>query len=417
MDIQRKDASRRKWIRRITFIGILAVTIPAITIGLSRLKPAAPLVEAASVWPGLVKRGPMVRMHRGIGTLVAEETLWVPADTDGRVERIFIWPGTTVQSDSVILTLPNPELELATLEAGFQVKAAEARLKDLQVQLNSQTLTQQAELARVESDQTQAKLIWERDENLYREGLIVELKLKLSRSTAQELDKRLAIERERLKIKQDSVDAQLDVQRADIDRLKALFQLKQRQLEALKVRAGAAGVLQEMPVQVGQRVPAGTILAKVAQPTRLKAELKIPETQAKDIVQGQIAQIDTRNGIIPGRVSRIDPAAKEGTVVVDVRLEGPLPAGARPDLSVDGTIEIEKLADVVYVERPAFGQPNSTVSMFKYDQDGKGATRVQVKMGKASVNTIEVLEGLRVGDKVILSDMSAWDSHDRVRLN
>ncbi|MBM3814239.1 MAG: HlyD family efflux transporter periplasmic adaptor subunit [Acidimicrobiia bacterium] len=414
MDIPRKDANRRRWIRRIVVTAGLVIGIPALWIPLSRLKPAAPLVE--NTWPDQVKRGQMIRQVRGLGTLVAEETLWVPAMTDGRVERIHIWPGTEVEADTVIVTLNNPELMQSALEADYQVKAAEASQKDLKVQLDSQTLTQQAELARVESEYTQAKLTWERDEALFREGLIVELRIKLVRSTAQELEKRLAIEKERLKIKKDSVEAQLAVRRADIDRLRALYELRRTQVEALKVRAGADGVLQEMPLQVGQRVAAGTILAKVAQPARLKAELKVPETQAKDVVIGQVAEIDTRNGVIPGRVSRIDPAAREGTVVVDVRLEGELPAGARPDLSVDGTIEIERLRDVIYVGRPAFGQPNSTVSMFRIDRDGMEASRVQVKLGRASVNTIEVVEGLNVGDKVILSDMSAWESHDRVRL-
>jgi HlyD family secretion protein len=416
MDIQRKDAARRRWIRRIVVGGVLAIVIPAITVAISRLKPAAPLVEGSSVWPDEVKRGPMIRLVRGLGTLVAEEILWVPANTEGRVERIHVWPGTAVQPDTVLLVLKNPELEQTALEADYQVRAAEAGYKDLKVQLDSQTLTQQAELARVESDHTQARLTWERDESLYKDGLIVELRIKLSRAIAQELDKRLQIERERLKIKKDSVEAQLAVKMADIERLRAMYQLRKGQVEALQVKAGAEGVLQELPVQVGQRVPAGGILAKVAQPSRLKAELKVPETQAKDVVLGQKAEIDTRNGVIMGKVSRIDPAAREGTVVVDVKLEGELPQGARPDLSVDGTIEIERLADVVFVGRPAFGQPNSTVSMFRYDQDGKEASRVQVKLGRASVNTIEIVEGLRVGDKVILSDMSAWDSYDRVRL-
>jgi HlyD family secretion protein len=337
--------------------------------------------------------------------------------TDGRVQRIYIRPGTAVKPDTVILTLGNPELETQTLDAEYQVKAAEAKYIDLKVQLDSQTLTQQAEVARIESEYQQARLKADRDAELHRQNLLADISLRLSEATAEELWKRLQIEKERLKIKKDSNEAQLAVQRAEIDKLRALHRLKQSQVEALKVRAGTAGVLQELLVQEGQQLAAGTMLAKVVQPAKLKAELKIAETQAKDIVIGQPAYIDTRNGIIPGRVSRIDPAAKEGTVTVDVHLEGELPPGARPDLSVDGTIEIERLADVLYVGRPAFGQPNSTVSMFKISEDGKAASRVQVKLGRSSVNTIEVVEGLREGDQVILSDMSAWDAVDKIRLN
>jgi len=417
MDVVRKDANRRRWTRRIIAILSVLIVVPTVTILLGKLKPAAPVVEASSLWPDTVKRGPMVRNVRGMGTLVAEEILFIPAVTDGRVEKILLRPGALVESDSIIVTLNNSELQQQTLDAEFAVKAAEARYRDLKVQLESQTLTQQAEVARVETDHTQASLRLNRDEALFKEGLIVELNYKLSRSNAEDLGRRVEIERERLKIRKDSVEAQLAVQQAEIDKLKALHGLRREQVGALKVRAGVVGVLQEMPVQEGQRVPAGFIVAKVVQPTRLKAELKIPETQIKDVLIGQLAQVDTRNGIIPGRVSRIDPAAREGTVAVDVKLEGSLPLGARPDLSVDGTIELEKLSDILYVGRPAFGQPNSTVRMFKYDKDGKGANAVQVKFGRTSVNFIEVLEGLVVGDKVILSEMSQWDSHDRVEFN
>jgi HlyD family secretion protein len=416
MDIIRKDAGRRKWIRRLTVVGVLAVVIPAITVSLAKLKPAAPVVESGSVWPDTVKRGQMICQVRGIGTLVAEDILWIPATTDGRVEKILMRPGAVVSPDTVILTLTNPELEVSSLDQEFQVKAAEARLLDLKVQLDSQTLTQQAELAQIESAYTQSKLRLDRDEAMYKEQLIVELTVKLSRDTVAQLERRMQIERERLKIKRDSVDAQLAVQRADIDKLKALSALKKTHLAQLTVRAGSAGVLQELPVQVGQRVPAGTILAKVAQPTRLKAELKVPETQIKEVQIGQYAEIDTRNGVIKGRVSRIEPAAKEGTVLVEVRLEGALPPGARPDLSVDGMVEYARLRDVVHMARPAFGQQDSTVSMFKVDRDGKGASRVQVKLGRTSVNTVEIREGLAVGDRVILSDMSAWDAYDRIAL-
>jgi len=366
------------------------------------------------VWPDTVKRGPMVRQVRGIGALVAEETVIISAVTDGRVERILIRPGTKVNADSVIVILSNPELDQLTLDAGFQVRMAEARITDLNVRLRSETLTYRAELARVEADYAQAKLRLDRDETLFRESLIIELNYKLVKATAEELWRRVLIERERLDIRAESVEAQIAVQRSEIDKLKALHQLKLSQVEALRVRAGVEGVLQDLPVQVGQKLAAGSIIAKVAQPTRLRAELRIPETQVKDIVIGHSAEIDTRNGVIPGSVVRIDPAAREGTVTVDVRLEGALPAGARPDLSVDGMIVVERLSDVVYVGRPASSHPGGVVSLFRIDPDLKGAQRVRVHVGKTSVNMIEVRDGLRVGDQVVLSDLSAWDGHDRI---
>ena len=416
MDIARTDVRRKKLIRRALIVLVLAVLIPAATIGLGRLKPAAPLVERATVWTDTVKRGPLVIEVRGLGTLVPEEFLWLPAMTDGRVAKIYLRPGAPVNPDSIILKLSNSELDVATLDSEYQVKAAEARYKDLEVQLQSQRLMQQAEVARMESEQIQAKLRANRDEQLGKENLIPDLNVQLSKTAAEEWSKRLVIERERLKIQLDATQAQLAVQQAEIDKLRALAGLKREQVQALEVRAGAQGVLQELPVQEGQRIMAGAILAKVAQPAKLKAELKIPETQAKDLTIGQPALIDTRNGIVPGRVVRIDPAAREGTVLVDVHLDGKLPAGARPDLSVDGTVEIERLADVVYVGRPAAGQANSTVTMFKLLLGGNEAVRVPVKLGRASVSTIEVREGLIVGDQVILSDMSAWDGQNRLRL-
>ncbi len=415
MDRPRKDAARKRWIRRIVTVTVLVSAVVGTTVGLSRLKPAAPIVE--NVWMDTVKRGPMLRQVRGLGTLVPEEILFIPAINEGRVERIFVRPGARVSADTVLLVLSNPELELAALEAEYQVKAAEARYQDLKVQLESQQLNQESEVARVESEYKQARLQADRDELLAKEGLIPEIDLKLSQTTAEELNKRQQIERKKLKIHADSIRAQLEVQQAEVERLRALHQLKTEQVNDLRVRAGADGVLQELELEVGERVTAGTILAKVAQPTRLKAELRIAETQAKDVQIGQTAQIDTRNGIIPGTVSRIDPAVREGTVLVDVKLQGALPAGARPDLSVDGTIELERLADVLYVGRPAFGQPDSVVGLFRLAPDGKEASRTQVRLGRSSVNTIEIVDGLEVGDRVILSDMSNWDQYDRVRLN
>ncbi len=416
MDIPREGAARKKLIRRIVYSFVALVAVAAIALGTGRLKPAAPSVERSTIWTDTVKRGPMLRQVRGLGTLVPEEILWIPAPSDGRVESIQVRPGAIVRPDTVLLVLKNPEMELAAVDAEFQVKAAEAKYTDLKVRLNSDRLTQQAEVSKIESEYRQAKLKADADDALGKLGLLASLQTKISMAAAEELAHRHEMERKRLTIGVESVDAQLAVQRAEVDKLRALHKLKRSQLDALKVRAGAVGVLQELPVEVGQRVTAGTILAKVAQPERLKAELKIAETQAKDIQLGQLCSVDTRNGVIEGRVMRIDPSVKEGTVTVDVKLEGTLPAGARPDLSVDGTVELERLNDVVYVGRPTSGQPNSTITLFRVSADGKGATRVQVKLGRGSVTTIEVLEGLRPGDQVILSDMTTWDSYDRIRL-
>ena len=419
MDIPRKDAGRKRLIRRIVYISILAIVVPLITWGLSRLKPAAPSVEMATLWPDTVKRGPMRVERRGLGTLVPEETLLVPANTDGRVERRLVLPGqdATVKPDTVLMILSSPELQNAMVDAEYQLKTAEATYDDVKVQLESKGLDQKAAAATVNSDFKQAQLQADRDQQLAKDGLIPELQEKLSTVKAEELAQRTKLEQQRLAIADEAVKAQLAAQTAKIDQLRAQYELKRSQVEALKVKAGTNGIMTELLVQVGQRVTAGTPLAKITQPWKLKAELKSAETQAKDIAIGQDAEIDTRNGIIKGKVSRIDPSVINGTRTVDVRLIGELPPGAVPDLSVDGTIEVENIADVVYVGRPVFGQPNSTVTLFKIDPDGKGAQRVPVKLGRTSVNTIEVVDGLKVGDRVILSDMSAWDGHDRIRLN
>jgi len=417
MDIVRKDAGRKRLIRRIVYISIVAIAVPLITWALSRLKPAAPSVEMATLWPEVVKRGPMKREVRGLGTLVPEEILFIPATTDGRVEKRLVQQGDKVKPDTILFILSSPELENAMVDAEYQLKTAEATYTDTEMTLEKQGLDQKATAATVNADYKQAKLTADRDKELAKEGLIPDLQEKLSAVKADELEQRTKLEGERLAFQKQQVQAQLAAQRAKIDQLRAMFELKKSQVEALKVRAGIDGILTELLVQQGQRVTIGTALAKATQPWRLKAELKIAETQANNIVIGQDAQIDTRNGIIPGKVSRIDPAVINGTRTVDARLTGALPPGAVPDLSVDGTIELENLSDVVYVGRPVFGQPNSTIQLFKVDPDGKGAERVTVKLGRSSVNTIEVLDGLKVGDKVILSDMSAWDGHDRIRLN
>jgi HlyD family secretion protein len=416
MDIPRESAIRKRRIRRLIYLVVGLLAIGSVSLGLSRLKPAAPSVDKATVWVDTVKRGPMLLQVRGLGSLVPEEILWIPATTDGRVVRRFTLPGTPVKADTVIMELINPEQEQATLDAEWQLKAAEAQYKSLKAQLESQILDQKASAATVQSDYTEGNLNAEKDAELAKLGLGAELNAKVTRAKAEALATRNDIEKQRLAVSAASVKAQLDAQQARVEQLRALYGLKKAQLDSLRVRAGADGVLQELSVEVGQRVTEGTILAKVAQPTKLKAQLKIPETQAKDVQIGQSASIDTRNGIIPGHVMRVDPAVQNGTVTVDVKLDGPLPKGARPDLSVEGTIELENLADVVYVGRPAFGQPNSTVGIFKLDEDGKGASRVQVKLGRASVNSVEILSGLQPGDKVVLSDMSAWDAFNRIRL-
>ncbi|MGD0457702.1 MAG: efflux RND transporter periplasmic adaptor subunit [Terriglobia bacterium] len=417
MDIPRESAKRQRRIRRIIYSILGLLVLALVTLGLSRLKPAAPSVDKATVWIDTVKRGPMLLEVRGLGTLVPEEILWIPATTDGRVVRRLVLPGVPMKADSVILELKNPELEQAALDAEWQLKAAEADYNSLKAQLDSQLLDHRAAAATVQADYRQAALNAEKDEALAKSGLGAELNSKLSKAKADELTTRNQIEQDRLSVSAASAKAQLEAQKAKVEQLRALYELKRAQLDRLQVRAGAEGVLQELLVEVGQQVTVGTILAKVAQPTRLKAELKIPETQAKDVQIGLLASIDTRNGIISGHVMRIDPAVQNGTVTVDVKLEGALPKGARPDLSVEGTIEIENLKDVIYVGRPAFGQPNSTVGIFKLDQEGNGAARVQVKLGRSSVNTVEILDGLRPGDRVVLSDMSTWDAFNRIRLN
>ncbi len=417
MDVERKGARKRRIIRRSVFAAVVVIAGASATYGVRQLKPAAPTVEMATLWPDTVKRGPMVRQVRGLGTLVAQDVLTIPAQSDGRVIKRLELAGVNVNPETVLLVLGNPDMEVAANTAEWQVKQAKAAYEDLKVRLESQRLDQQSTVARTQSDFTQAKLTLDRDRELLRLNLKPEIEVKLSEAKYEEAKGRLANEQQRLKILDDSIKAQLDAQKVQIETLEAQYKLKREQVEQLTVRAGAKGVLKEVDVDVGQRVTPGAILAKVVQPGNLKAELKIPETQVKDVAIGQNAEIDTRNGIVEGKVMRIDPAAVNGTVTVDVRLTGELPPGARPDLSVDGTIEIEKLTDVVYMGRPVFGQPNTTITLFKIDPDGKGAARVPVKLGRASVNTIEVVDGLKVGDRVILSDMSAQDNVNRIRLN
>jgi len=420
MDIARPDQARKRRRKRL-LLGLAGVVLIAgVTVGLAQLKPAAPTVERSSVWTDTVKRGQMLRQVRGNGTLVPEQIQFVQADTDGRVERILVLPGAEVKADTILLELSNPELKQATFDAEWQLKAAEAQLTKLKVQLESERLTQKAATATLKSEYEQARLEAEADAVLSKDGLVANLNAKRTQAKADDLGTRLQIEEERLKISEESAKAQVAVQEAELQKVRALLDLKQRQVAALQVRAGIGGVLQQIgdtvTLQVGQRVTPSATLAKIVQPTKLKAEIKIAETQAKDVLIGQPAAIDTRNGIIPGRVVRVDPSVFNGTVTVDVKLEGPLPRGARPDLSVDGTIELERLDDVLYVGRPVQGQPESTVSVFKVINGGKEAVRIAVKLGRSSVSTIEVVEGLQSGDEVVLSDMSAWDNHERIKL-
>jgi HlyD family secretion protein len=416
MDIARPSNLRKKRIKQGVYAGTALVAVLLMTLGVSRLKPAAPTVEAATVWRDTVKRGPMLRQVRGLGTLVPEDIRWIPATTQGRVERIVLWPGTAVKADSIILELTNPQLEQELEDAELKVKSAEASQANLRVQLQNDQLQQRAASATVEAEFNKAKMQAQMNEALAKDQLVSDLVLRQSKVDAEQLAVRNEIAKQQLASSEESMRARLAVQQSDLDQIRAILHLKKRQYDELKVRAGFSGMLQLVPVEVGQQVAPGSNLARVANPLRLKAELKIAETQAKDIQIGQLASIDTRNGMVEGRVIRIDPSVQNGTRTVDVSLPDELPRGAVPDLSVDGTIELERLPDVLYVGRPAFGQEQSTVGLFKVDQDGTGATRVQVKLGRNSVNQVEVLSGLKVDDAVILSDMSAWDAFDRVRL-
>lgn len=416
MDIQRPSNARAKKIRRIAYGTIAVMLLGGVTYALSKLKPAAPSVDKGTVWSDTVKRGPMLREVRGLGTLVPEDIRWIPAQTDSRVDHWVLRPGAIVKADSIIMELDDPTLRRDTLDAEYQLRGADADLASLKVQVDSDLMNQKSSEASVRSDYEQAKIQHDRDFKLMKEGLGTEIDEKLSNVKEQQLGIRLQLETERTKVATDAGVAKISAQQAKVDEMKALYALKNSQLQALHVRAGIDGVLQLVPVDEGQHVTPGTNLARVADPHKLKAEIKIAETQAKDVVIGQKASIDTRNGIVNGHVTRIDPSVVNGTVTVDVAIDDPLPLGARPDLSVDGTITLENLKDVLFVGRPVHGQSDSTVGLFKLVDDGSEAVRVNVKLGRSSVNTIEILDGLKVGDQVILSDMSAWDAFDRIRL-
>lgn len=416
MDIARPDEKRKKRIRRTIYVSVALIVVIGIGLGLSRLSPAAPSVDRATIWTDTVKRGPMLRDVRGLGTLVPETVWTVPTRTDGRVEKRYLLAGTPVKANTVILELSNPQLEQQTLDAEYQLKGAQASLEQLKATLQNQLMDKRTTAASISSQYRTAAMQKESNEALGQAGLKDRLTVQTSEVQAEELQKENDLAQKEVQTFQDSIDPQIAVAQATVDQKQALYNLYKSELDGLHIRPGVDGVLQELDVDVGQQVTAGTVLLKVTQPTQLKAALQIAETQAKDIQIGQKSSIDTHNGTIPGHVIRIDPAVLNGTRTVDVKLDGPLPPGAVPQLSVEGTIEIERLADVMYVQRPVHGDDNSKVGLFKLTGDGKDAVRVQVQLGVTSVNDVEIKNGLQVGDQVILSDMSAEDNYDRVEL-
>ena len=418
MDISRPDLKVRKRHRSIAVAVVAVVLVAAVLFFVLRLKPAVPSVERSSIWTDTVKRGPLVRQVRGPGSLVPREDRirLIPAETEATVIRIRVLPGAKVTADTILMDLADPTLQQQLLDAQLQLKGALADYQNTQAKLQSDLMTQKAGAATVGADQQQASLQAQTDKSLYDLGVISGLTYSASKGKSDELKQRDDLERQRLKLNGAAITTQLAVAQTKVDQAKAILSLKQKQLDALSVRAGIDGVLVDLPHQVGEHVDPGITLAKVVQPDQLKASLKIAETQARDIQIGQPAEIDTHNGVIPGKVTRIDPAVQNGTVTVDVELAGALPQGARPDLSVDGTIDLDRMADVLYVGRPALGNENSTTNLFRLSADGTSAVRVPVKVGRASVNSIQVLEGLQPGDTVILSDMSRWDSNDRLRI-
>jgi HlyD family secretion protein len=417
VDIVRPEVKRKKKMRRIMYIAAGVVLIPLVTYALSRLKPAAPSVDSGTIWTGTVKRGPMLREVRGLGTLVPETIRLIPAATDGQVQQRYLLPGTPVKANTVIFDLVNPQLQQEELDAEYQLKGAQAAYEQTKAQLQNTLMDKRTLAASISSQYRTAEMVKQTKEQLGANGLAPELDVKTAQVQAEELAKENDLAQKEVETFQSSIEAQLAVQEATVNEKRAMYELKKSQMDQLHIRPGIDGMLQELDVEVGQKVTMGTVLARVAQPSHLKAQLKIAETQAKDVVIGQKASVDTHNGVIAGRVTRIDPAVVNGTVTVDVGFDGELlPPGARPDLSVEGTVEIERLTDVLYVERPVHGEANSTVGLFKVVDDGKEASRVQVQLGRSSVNTVEILKGLEIGDKVILSDMSAWDNYSRVQL-
>jgi HlyD family secretion protein len=417
MDVKREGVAKKKLIRNVAIVLVIAATAGLAAWRVSQVKPAVPEVQMSTVWPDAVKRGPMVREVRGLGTLVPEDILWIQAAFDAQVSKIPVHSGDDVKPNTVVLVLTNPQMEADTFDFEWQIKQAEANLSDLRVRLQSQAFDQQAVVAVAQGELKQAEINKDKEEQLYKAQLEPEINVRLAVARWEQASSRHQMERQKLDIMKESVEAQIESQKVQIEKLRAAYRLKKKQADELTIRAGINGKMQEMTLQIGQRVKPGDVLAKVAQPNKLVARLQIPETQTKDIVVGQRAKIDTRNGIIDGQVIRIDASIVNGTRTVDCKLVGKLPKGAVPDLSVDGTVELERLDNVLFVGRPVFAQPNAPGSLFKIDEDGKGAARVAVRFGRASVNTIEVVDGLKEGDRVILSDMAAQDQYSRIRLN
>jgi HlyD family secretion protein len=422
MDVARPFAAKARRRRQIIHAGMGVALIAGITMGVSKLKPAAPAVDRSGLWIDTVKRGSMVRQVHGLGTLTPEEIRWIPTITDGRVDKILVRPGTPVKADTVVVILNNPTVEQQAFDAEWKLRAEEAQYHNLEVTLQSQVLDQKANTTKAEQDAEDARMKAETDAELEKMGVLSDQARKLSTGSSRQLSIRADIEEQRYSNAQKQLEAQLAAEKARVEQARAIYELQLKQKNMLKVRAGMNGILQELTLngntlQEGQQVPAGTTIAKVANPDRLKAELKIPETQTKDVQLGQLAQVDTHNGLIEGKVTRIDPSVQNGTRTVDVALNGDLPPGAVPDLSVDGTIDLERITSVLFAGRPTYGQEKSTIGMFKLEGDGKTATRVLVTLGRSSVNTVEILGGLNDGDQVILSDMSRWDQYDRIRLD
>lgn len=421
MDLPRPFAARDRRRRQMLIASIGLILMAGISMGVARLRPAIPSVERSSVWIDNVKRGTMMRQVRGLGVLTPDEIRWIPALTDGRVEKILLRPGTPVKADTVVLILSNPNVEQEAFDTQWKLRAEEAQYHNLEVTLQSQVLDQQANSAKADQEAEDARMKAYTEAELQRAGVVSSQASTISARTARQLTTRADIEKQRYANTQKQLEAQLAAEKARVEEARAVYGLREKQKSMLQVRAGMTGILQELSfngnsLQEGQQVTAGATIAKVANPERLKAELKIPETQAKNVQLGQLAQVDTHNGVIQGRVIRIDPSVQNGTRTVDVALEGELPAGAVPDLSVDGTIDLERIINVLFVARPAFGDEKSTVGVFKLERDGTTASRVQVTIGRSSVSSVEILQGLREGDEVILSDMSRWEQYERIRL-
>jgi HlyD family secretion protein len=416
MDIARSQPNRRN-VTRIAALAALAVAVLVTTLALARLRPAAPPVDRNTVVIDTVRRGPLTREVRASGTLVPEEIRWIAAPTDARIERIVVHPGTVVQADTIILELADPEQQQSARDAQWQLRGAEAELRSMRARLESDRLDRQSALARLRAEHEQAKLKADADAELERQGLAAKITKRISESSAEELARRVQFEEERLLVAKTAQEAQLAAQQAQVEQRREMAALQDERRRSLQVRAGIDGVLQQVDVQAGQRVSTGTAIARVARPDRLKAEIRVPETQAKDITIGQLAKVDTRNGVVEARVSRIDPAVREGTVTVDLTVTGQLPAGARPDLTVDATIELERLPDVLSMSRPVNGQEGGSMTLFKVVEEGKAAVPVKVTLGRASATSIEVRGGLTAGDQVLVSDTSSFEKYERIQLN